>query len=199
MLEVHKPELKIMRELHIIYAGVDPLDQRTSHFILLGDVYRCWGLFSQAKVVSSHLWVEVYLWRIDLNVIRAGLLLKHELKGFQAGLQKTFKLLMSVSEVWSLSKSWYLKVNLMVDEKRIKGEQVIPGYIFHSEECWYFRRNLSRVFWPLKRPISLIIIILPHILEILDDSPNLILILDDLTDFICPHKFVLDLSSSAFS
>jgi hypothetical protein len=26
MLEVHKPELKIVRELHIIYASVDPLD-----------------------------------------------------------------------------------------------------------------------------------------------------------------------------
>jgi hypothetical protein len=106
---------------------------------------------------------------------------------------------MSVREVWSLGKSWYLKVNLMVDEKRIKGEEVIPGYILHSEECWYFCRNLSRVFWPLKRPISLIIIILPHILEVLHDSPNLILIWDDLTDFICPHKFMLDLNSSAFS
>jgi hypothetical protein len=61
MLEVHEPEVKIVRELHIIYAGVDPLNQRTSHFILLGDVYRCRGLFSQAKVVSSHLWVEDYL------------------------------------------------------------------------------------------------------------------------------------------
>jgi hypothetical protein len=53
---------------------------------------------------------------------------------------------MSVSEVWSLGKSRNLKVNLMVDKKRIKGEEVIPGHIFHSEECWYFRRNLSRVF-----------------------------------------------------
>jgi hypothetical protein len=26
MLEVHESELKIVRELHVIYAGVDPLD-----------------------------------------------------------------------------------------------------------------------------------------------------------------------------
>ena len=61
MLEVHKPELEIVRELYCLHTSVDPLHQRASCFILLGDVYRCRRLFSQAKVVSSHLLIKVYM------------------------------------------------------------------------------------------------------------------------------------------